>query len=71
MSCGVDVSPVWEVELCDDTSARNITAISSIIRLTIVINSRMMVLVIIIISSVIKDITLIVTRKMQLVVLSL
>ena len=70
VSCGVDVSPVWDVTLCDDTSARTITAISSIMRFTIV-NSSMIVLVNIIIISVIKDIALIVTRKMQLLVLSL
>ena len=59
------------VILCDDTSARTITAMSSIMRFTIVINSSVIVLVIIIIISVIKDIALIVNRKMQLLALSL
>ena len=71
VSCGVDASSMWEVLLCDDTSARTITAMSNIIRLTIVINSSMMVLVIIIIISVIKVVVPIVSRKLQILALSL
>ena len=71
VSCGVGVSPMWEVLLCDDTSARTITAMSSIIRFTIVINSSMIVLVIIIIISVIKVVVPIVSRKLQILALSL
>ena len=71
MSCGVGVSPVWEVLFYDDTSTCTITAMSSIIRFTIVINSSMMVLVIITIISFIKINVFIMTRKLQIFSLSL
>ena len=71
VSCGVIVSLIWEILLCDDISARTITEISSIIRSTIVINISMMVIVVIIIIIVIKVIVLIRTRKLQIVTLSL
>ena len=72
MSCRVGVSSVWEVLLYDDTSARTITAISSIIIFTIIINSSVMVvLVIIAIIIVIKVIVLIMTRKLRMFTLTL
>ena len=66
VSCGRGVSLVWEVLLCDVTSARTITVMSGISKLSIVINMSMMVLVIIIIIIVIKVIVLSMTRKLQI-----
>ena len=71
VSYGRDVSLVWEVLLFDVTSARTITVMSSISRLSIVINMSMMVLVIIIIIIVIKVIVLSMTRKLQNLTLSI
>ena len=69
--CGMGVSPVREVLLCDGTSAHTITAMSSIIRFSFVINSSMMVLVIIIIIIGIKVTVLIMSRKLKILTLPL
>ena len=61
VSCGVGVGSMWEVLWYDDTSARTSTAMSSIIRFTIIINNSMKVLISSIIISFINVIGLIVT----------